>query len=974
MTTRIRRVLSAALVLAGVASTAAHAAAEPPVTVGPAVEADVAPSEPIESIPVTEASGALPISPPSTAAEEDAPSERSAPATTVPEPEATSPPLTSSMATATPFVDSTGLPSAPQNFRIAERHANTMYFAWDAPATGAPIIDYVLRYRRLPDDAWDSRSSGGAQTIPIMGLATASTYEFQVVAWNSQGASEPASLIATEGTPPNNASISSATALVNGVTVYFYALHYGSPATHFTIERALEESGPWSTIATDVPADPGSYTDTGLAAGTYYYRVVPWNQYGAGPPSAPRAAWAVAIPSAPVGVTAVPANRGALVSWSPPANPGSTWWEYLVERAPASGGSWTLVARLPIGQTSYFASGLANGTTYRFRVTAAHEYVGETSAVLSVTPRADAPMQPPAAPWALIGTGEPGAISLSWRAPVWNGGANISDYVIYYAPVGGTWRRFEDGASTRTDARISGLQPGTSYYVIVYAVNAAGMSAHSDAIAARTPVPPSAPRNVTASAGPRQLTISWNTPADEGGAPVDRYRVYFAPVGGSWREWPEPLGRTHSMATITGLDPGTTYYAVVYAENGAGLGAQSATASGTTHGAPGKPRQLMATADSGTTARLSWLAPTNANETGITHYVIYYAVEGGTWGPWYNGYGYWGTPGDTLTQLTPGKRYFFIAFAVNASGMGPASDYAEVTMPGVEPPSAPRLLRWDGLPGQSITLRWEAPQHLGGAPVSDYLIYYAPIGGEWKRYIDAVGPQRYATLSELPPGQYYAVVYAVHAGGTSPASEPVVIAPPAAATVLSTTVFGDRQLGVYWQQLPTTGGFNGPYEAAVYYAPIGGAWQVQHHSALYSAYAELHGLSPGLSYYVFVVLSNAGGDSAISNVVVSSPIPTPPPLSAPTITNAATGSRLSVWWLPPESTGMSQIRAYHVYYARVNEPWRHGATVEGYNRFASLEVPTGSYQLLVFAENDSGLSPQSNLFLANHDPSFYVPG
>jgi len=153
-------------------------------------------------------------------------------------------------------------------------------------------------------------------------------------------------------------------------------------ATGYNVKRATANGGPYATVATGVNGT--SYVDTGLANGvTYYYVVSAVNAVGESANSAQASATPqLALPAAPTGVTATAGNAQATVSWS--ASAGAT--SYNVKRATANGGPYATIAT-GVTATSYADTGLANGTTYYYVVSAVNE-AGESanSAQASATP------------------------------------------------------------------------------------------------------------------------------------------------------------------------------------------------------------------------------------------------------------------------------------------------------------------------------------------------------------------------------------------------------------------------------------------------------------------------------------------------------------------------------------------------------------------------------------------------------------
>ena len=81
--------------------------------------------------------------------------------------------------------------------------------------------------------------------------------------------------------------------------------------------------------------------------------------------------------------------------------------------------------------------------------------------------------------------------------------------------------------------------------------------------------PPGAPRNLTITAGDREITLSWEPPADNGNAPAKRYRIEFRIDGQDYgkSDWGTARKTTY---TKTHLANGVKYIFRVKAENGTG--------------------------------------------------------------------------------------------------------------------------------------------------------------------------------------------------------------------------------------------------------------------------------------------------------------------------------------------------------------------------------------------------------------------
>jgi hypothetical protein len=103
-------------------------------------------------------------------------------------------------------------------------------------------------------------------------------------------------------------------------------------------------------------------------------------------------------------------------------------------------------------------------------------------------------------------------------------------------------------------------------------------------------VPPSAPKDPAAAAGPQRATVTWAAPDTDGGSPVTGYRVTASPGGAS-----VVAAGTARTATVTGLTDGTAYTFTVTATNAAGEG-PPARATEAVRPAPVAPTALTASA------------------------------------------------------------------------------------------------------------------------------------------------------------------------------------------------------------------------------------------------------------------------------------------------------------------------------------------------------------------------------------------
>ena len=334
-------------------------------------------------------------------------------------------------------------------------------------------------------------------------------------------------------------------------------------ATGYHVKRATVSGGPYVSVACPTS---NAYTDTGLSNGTTYFYVVS-AAYTGGPNAGGESADSSqasatpqpALPQPPTGLTATPGNTQVALTWN--ASSGAT--SFNVKRATVSGGPYATVASPT--STSFTDTGLTNGTTYFYVVTAVNS-AGESgnSSQVSATPQAAAP----AAPTGLAAN--PGNTQV---ALTWNASSGATSYNVKRATAsGGPYTTVASPTSTSfTDA---GLTNGTTYYYVVTAVNAGGESGNSSQVSA-TPqaTAPAAPTSLTANPNrPGRLNLHWTQSTTPG---VTQNGIYRRTSSGSYTATPTAtIGATTSYQD-NGLASGTTYCYVVTAFGSGGESARS---------------------------------------------------------------------------------------------------------------------------------------------------------------------------------------------------------------------------------------------------------------------------------------------------------------------------------------------------------------------------------------------------------------
>ena len=246
-------------------------------------------------------------------------------------------------------------------------------------------------------------------------------------------------------------------------------------SSYYLVKRSIASGGPYDLLTS---TSGSNFTDTGLTNGRNYYYVVSAVNSGGESPNSSQASAAPIGPPPPAAPTALSATAGdAQVSLKWNASTGAT--SYTVKRSVVSGGPYEVVAALT--STKFTDSGLTNGTTYYYVVSASSSH-GEGPNSNQASARPTQP-PPPTAPTGLSATAAKGKINLKWTQSSTTGIAGNS---IYRATVssGPYSLRFTSSNAT-TSYMDASVTAGVIYYYRVTALKGSQESAYSNQASAQ---------------------------------------------------------------------------------------------------------------------------------------------------------------------------------------------------------------------------------------------------------------------------------------------------------------------------------------------------------------------------------------------------------------------------------------------------------------------------------------------------------
>ena len=366
----------------------------------------------------------------------------------------------------------------------------------------------------------------------------------------------------------------------------------GCPISKYHVERtdASRATPNWlpavSTSATEATVDK-LRNDL-----QYRFRVCAENQAGRGEWLEMREPVLPATPVNPPGppesldVTGI-TSTSCLLSWRRPTdNGGGEISGYRIETRKESSSVWELATTTNGHTFNYKLMGLDRDGDYRLRIMAENKAgKGEPAEIPDGVHLRPPPRVPDAPEGPLVITPETStSLTVTWSPPKSDGGSPLTSYTLLIRDVTRTaWLQAAsvDASLGECTASIRDLSTNSEYFVRVVANNAMGAS---EPLASREPAKVERPRGAQHPPGAcppplkaekvtgTSVTLKWEPPTDDGGAPITDYILWRRDMSGkSWEEL-APVPEFLNEFTVSGLKEGARYMFRVAAKNVAGVG------------------------------------------------------------------------------------------------------------------------------------------------------------------------------------------------------------------------------------------------------------------------------------------------------------------------------------------------------------------------------------------------------------------
>uniref|UniRef100_A0A8C1QYP2 Myomesin 2a n=1 Tax=Cyprinus carpio TaxID=7962 RepID=A0A8C1QYP2_CYPCA len=570
----------------------------------------------------------------------------------------------------------------------------------------------VMWYRDdtlLMPSRWAEMSIGGGVaklTLPHLNKDDEGLYTLRI--WTKDGTAEHSAYLFVKDATP---TVAGAPGAPMDVAVFDVNADYvlvswkppntthEAPITGYFVDRRKSGTTDW-VQCNDSPVKVCKLPVHGLTEGaSYHFRVRAVNKDGISLPSRMSSGVTAAevesdvevyvtIPDPPTNVHATEINKTYVVlSWAPPSPRGRAPVWYLIEKV-CDSHIWQRVnTAVQLRSPRYPVYDMEDKKSYRFRVITVNKYgSSEPSEPTAAIQKVD-PCGVPSAPRQVIASRNTKTSAfVQWEPP--KHANNLMGYYVDASLVGSKkWFPCNHRPYKHTRFVVHGLVPGDTYVFRVQAVNAYGLSEESQESAPlfidAALSTPSAPYDISLlNCNGSSMTLAWKRPKNTGGSKITSYYLdkreaesvdccVFSGLVYIFNFWIQ----------VENLTTGVFYEFKIQAANLAGVGLPSEPSKAFaceawTMAEPGPAYDISFWEVRDTSVLVQWKPPVYAGAGPITGYFVDMAKKGSSDFVAVNaepvGHCYLKVSG-----LETGASYVFRVRAVNAKGVGKASDVSD---------------------------------------------------------------------------------------------------------------------------------------------------------------------------------------------------------------------------------------------------------------------------------------------------------
>lgn len=612
-------------------------------------------------------------------------------------------------------------PSMPASPVLIKAGVTWLSLQWSKPS-GTPSdegISYILEMEEETSGyGFKPKYDGEDLAYTVKNLRRSTKYKFKVIAYNSEGKSNPSEIVEFT-TCPDKPGVPLKPSVKGKIHSHSFKITWdppkdsgGAAINKYVVEMAEGPNGnKWDMIYSGATRE---HLCDRLNPGCFYrLRVYCISDGGQ---SAVSECLIVQTPAVPPGPCLPPRLQGRpkakeiQLRWGlPPVDGGSPISCYGVEMSPVEKDESREVYQG--SELECTVSNLLPGKTYCFRLRAANKMgFGPFSEKCEITTAPGPPDQckPPQ-----VTCRSATCAQVNWEVPLSNG-TDVTEYRLEWGGVEGSMQICYCGPSLSYE--LKGLLPATTYYCRVQALSVVGPGPFSEVVACVTP--PSVPAIVTCLQeisdddveSPHYspstcLAISWEKPCDHG-SEILAYSIDFGD------KQPLTVGKVTNYI-IDNLQPDTTYRIRIQALNSLGAGPFSHMIKLKTKPLPPDPPRLECVAFNHQNLKLKWGegAPKTLS-TDSVQYHLQMEDKNGRFVSLYRG------PCHTykVQRLNESTSYKFCIQACNEAGEGPLSQEYIFTTP-KSVPAALKAPKIEKINDHTCEITWECLQPMKGDPV-----------------------------------------------------------------------------------------------------------------------------------------------------------------------------------------------------------------------------------------------------------------
>nr|XP_046249157.1 titin-like [Scatophagus argus] len=820
-------------------------------------------------------------------------------------------------------------PSAPSTPTASTVTGDSVVLTWERPETdgGSEIDGYILEKRDKEGVRWTKCNKRRLNDLRFRctGLAEGHYYQFRVMAENAAGVgapSDPSEYIKVcEATyppgPPTNPKVTDYSSSTVSLTWSKPIYDGGAAISAFLVEMKEAAEDKWIKCSPNTGVEDTNYTVKRLRENAEYnFRIRAMNSAGVGEPvDVPESVVASEKLEAPeieldtalrkiVSVRACSTLRLCVTIRGRP-EPEVKWSK--------EGGSLSERAQIEVtsSYTVLLIENVNRNDTGKYVLTA-ENCSGSKSAFINVRV-----LDSPSAPTNLeVKDVKRDSVSISWEAPLIDGGAKILHYIVEKREE--ARKAFTSVCSNcvRNSYKTDNLQEGCFYYFRVLAVNEFGTGLPAETPEAikvsEAPLPPGKITfsDVTCSSG----RLSWEKPDHDGGSKITCYIVEMQTKGDD--TWSICSQSKALEVTINGLAKRKEYFFRVSAVNEKGKS---------------EPKYLLAPVTVNDTCAepiINLLSNTFSVKAGndLKIDVPFKGMPLPT--------AAWKKDGNLLKEtsrvnvhtsdtssqiiIKDATRIDVGVYEVTLSNsVGTTS--AEISVNVFERPGPPSDLSVDEVSADFMSLSWQPPHYTGGCQISNYVVEKRDTGSTIWQTVSATVARTSIKISRLTQcTEYQFRVAAENRYGKSHfvESEPVVAQypfnPPGPPTYLRVVNVSKSAMVIAWSRPDSDGGspITGYHVECKDQSSI--LWTKLNKSPVTENQFKITSVEEGLIYEFRVCAENMAGVGPCSKA--SEPVAARDQCDPPrnlTITNI-TNSSVSLSWDKPEYDGGAKVTGYIV--------------------------------------------------------------